>query len=145
MKILLAVDGSKFSAAALQMVIAQIRPQGTEVLVLHVVEPITFSLSPQMAAGYAPELESQVKDGRELVEREAQRLRAAGFMADSAVEKGDIRDKIIDAAAEWCADLIVMGSHGRRGVQRFLLGSGAEHVARHAQCSVEIVRIPVAH
>ena len=145
MKILLAVDESKFSDAALQVVIAQIPPQGAEVLVLHVVEPITLSPPAQMSAGYAPELESRVKDGRELVEREAQRLRAAGFKADGAVENGDIREKIIDAAAEWRADLIVMGSHGRRGVQRFLLGSVAEHVARHAQCSVEIVRIPVAH
>ena len=145
MKILLAVDDSKFSDAALQAVIAQIPPQGTEVRVLHVVEPITFSLSPQMSADYAPELESWVKAGRKLVEREAQTLRAAGFKADGAVEKGNIREKIIDVAAEWRADLIVMGSHGRRGVQRFLLGSVAEHVARHAQCSVEIVRIPAAH
>jgi nucleotide-binding universal stress UspA family protein len=145
MKILLAVDDSKFSDAALQVVIAQIPPQSTEVLVLHVVEPITVSPPPQMSAGYAPELESRVKDGRELVEREAQRLRAVGFKADGAVENGDIREKIIDAAAEWRADLIVLGSHGRRGVQRFLLGGVAEHVARHAQCSVEIVRIPVAH
>ncbi len=145
MKILLAVDDSKFSDAALQVVIAQIPPQATEVLVLHVVEPITLSPPPQMSAGYAPELESRVKDGRDLVEREAQRLRAAGFKADGAVEVGDIREKIIDAAAELRADLIVLGSHGRRGVQRFLLGSVAEHVARHAQCSVEIVRIRSDH
>ena len=144
MKILLAVDDSKFSDAALRVLIAQIPPQGTEVLVVHVVGPITLSPPPQMSAGYAPELESRVKDGRELVEREAQRLRAAGFKADGAVENGDIREKIIDAAAEWRADLIVMGSHGPGGVQRFLLGSVAEHVARHARCSVEIVRIPVA-
>ena len=76
MKILLAVDDSKFSDAALQVVITQIPPQGTEVLVLHVVGPITLSSPPQMSAGYAPELESRVKDGRELVKREAQRLRA---------------------------------------------------------------------
>ena len=56
---------------------------------------------------------------------------------------GDIRDTIIDAAAEWRADLIVVGSHGQRGIQRFLLGSVAEFVARHAKCSVEIVRTPV--
>jgi len=145
MKILLAVDDSKFSDAALQAMIAQFPPQGTEVRVLHVVEPIALAPPPQMSAGYAPELESRVKDGRELVERDAQRLRAAGFKAEGAVESGDIREKIIDAAAEWRADIIVMGSHGRRGVQRFLLGSVAEHVARHAQCSVEIVRIRSDH
>ena len=49
-------------------------------------------------------------------------------------------ERIIDSAAEWRADLIVVGSHGRSGIPRFLLGSVAEFVARHAKCSVEIVR-----
>jgi nucleotide-binding universal stress UspA family protein len=142
MKILLAVDDSKFSDAALEAVIAQIPPQGTEVLVLHVVEPITLSSPPQMSSSYAPELEIRVKEGQELVEREVQKLRAAGFKTHGAVETGDIRGKILDAAPVLGADLIVLGSHGRKGVQRFLLGSVAENVARHAQCSVEIVRVP---
>jgi nucleotide-binding universal stress UspA family protein len=142
MKILLAVDDSKFSDAALQAVIAQIQPQGTEVLVLHVVEPITPFPPPQMSPDYAPELETQVEEGRVLVERKAQGLRAAGFQADGVVETGDIRGKIIDTAGERRVDLIVLGSHGRRGVHRFLLGSVAENVARHAACSVQIVRIP---
>ena len=142
MKILLAVDDSKFSDATLEAVIAQIPPQGTEVLVLHVVEPITISPPPEMSPDYTPELEIQVRKAHELVEREVQKLRAAGFKAHGAVETGDIRGKILDAAAESRADLIVLGSHGRKGVQRFLLGSVAENVAGHAQCSVEIVRIP---
>ena len=142
MKILLAVDDSKFSDAALEAVIAQMPPKATEVLVLNVVEPITLSSPPQMSSSYAPELEIRVKEGQELVEREVQKLRAAGFKTHGAVETGDIRGKILDAAAELGADLIVLGSHGRKGVQRFLLGSVAENVARHAQCSVEIVRVP---
>jgi nucleotide-binding universal stress UspA family protein len=93
-----------------------------------------------MASGYAPELEDQKKPARELVERIAKELRSAGFKVDAAVEVGDIRESIIDSAAEWRADLIVVGSHGRGGIQRFLLGSVAEFVARHAKCSVEIVR-----
>jgi len=142
MKILVAVDDSKFSDAALEAVIAQIPPLGTEVLVLHVVEPITLSSPPQMSPSYTPELEIRVKEGHQLVEREVQKLRAAGFKTHGAVHTGDIRGKILDAAAESGADLIVLGSHGRKGVQRFLLGSVAESVARHAQCSVQIVRIP---
>ena len=141
MKILLAVDDSKFSDAALEAVIAQISPQGTEVQVLHVVEPVTLASPPQMSPSYTPELEIRVKEGHELVEREVQKLRAAGFKALGEVQTGDIRGKIIDAAAEFRADLIVLGSHGRKGVQRFLLGSVAENVARHAPCSVQIVRI----
>ncbi len=142
MKILLAVDDSKFSDAALEAVIAQVSPQGAEVLVLHVVEPITLASPPQMSPSYTPELEIRVKEGHELVEREVQKLRVAGFKTHGAVETGDIRGKILDAAAELGADLIVLGSHGRKGVQRFLLGSVAENVARHAPCSVQIVRVP---
>ena len=142
MKILLAVDDSRFSEAALEAVIAQFSPPDTEVTVLHVVEPITLSSPPEMSPSYAPELEIPVKEAHELVEREVQKLRAAGFKARGEVETGDIRGKILDAAAELGADLIVPGSHGRKGVQRFLLGSVAENVARHAHCSVEIVRIP---
>jgi len=97
-----------------------------------------------MAPGYAPELEDQTKPARELVERIAKELRSAGFKADAVVEVGDIRERIIDFAAEWGADLIVVGSHGRSAIQRFLLGSVAEFVARHAKCSVEIVRTPAS-
>jgi len=123
--------------------VAKLSPRETEVRVLHVVEPIAISVPPQMAAGYTPELEDQIKEAQELVERAAKTLRTAGFKVDTAVLKGDIREKIIDSAAEWHADLIVIGSHGRKGMQRFLLGSVAEFVTHHAQCSVAIVRTPV--
>jgi len=142
MKILLAVDDSKFSEAALEAVIAQISPHDTEVMVLHVVEPITLSSPPEMSPSYTPELEIPVKEAHELVEREVRKLRAAGFKARGEVETGDIRGKVLDTAADLGADLIVLGSHGRKDVQRFLLGGVAENVARQAHCSVEIVRIP---
>jgi nucleotide-binding universal stress UspA family protein len=96
-----------------------------------------------MAPGYAPELDDQKKPADELLERIASELRCGGFKVDTSVEVGDIRERIIDAAQEWGADLIVVGSHGRSGIPRFLLGSVAEFVARHAECSVEIVRTSV--
>jgi nucleotide-binding universal stress UspA family protein len=142
MKILVGLDDSKFSEAALNAILAQFRPQDTQVRVLHVLQPITFSAPPQMSARYAPELEELGKQAHALVERAVKTLRAAGFQAECAVEKGDIRLRIIDAAAEWNADLIVLGSHGRSAIPRLLLGSVAEFVARNAGCSVEIVRIP---
>lgn len=146
MKILLAIDDSNFSEAALQLVLAQNRSQNTEVRVLHVVEPIAIAMPPLMAEGYAPELDDvrkeQIKQARELVAKAAEKLRTAGFKVDTAVFEGHIRAEIIDIAEEWRADLIVLGSHGRKGMDRFLLGSVSEFVARHAKCSVEIVRIP---
>jgi nucleotide-binding universal stress UspA family protein len=145
MKILLAVDDSKFSEAAVRDVAEQTRREGSEVLVVHALPPVTVTAPPQMAPGYAPELEAAGKEGRALVERVAQTLRSAGFKAETAVLFGDVREAIVDRAAAWGADLIVLGSHGRRGASRFLLGSVAESVARHAPCSVKIVRLPAAH
>lgn len=142
MKILMGIDDSKFSEDVLRAMVTQCRTENTAVRVLHVLQPMAPA-PPQMAPGYAPELEGQKKQACELVERIAKELRSAGFKVETAVEVGDIRETIIDSAADWGADLIVVGSHGRSGIQRFLLGSVAEFVARHAKCSVEIVRTPV--
>ena len=141
MKILMAIDDSKFSEEVVQATIRQFRTENTEVRVLHVLQPVAPA-PPQMAPGYAPELEAQKGPANELVERMAKQLRSAGFTVNTAVEIGDVRETIIDYAAEWSADLIVVGSHGEKGMRRFLLGSVAEFVARHAKCSVEIVRTP---
>ncbi len=141
MKILVGIDDSKSSADVVRAMVTQFRTENTEVRVLHVLQP-GAPPPPQMAADYAPELEEQRKPAHELVERIANELRSAGFKADTAVEVGDVRESLIDGAAAWSADLIVVGSHGQGGITRFLPGSVAEFVARHAGCSVEIVRAP---
>ena len=145
MKVLMGIDDSKFSEDVVQAVVTQLRPANTEVLVLHVLEPISLLAPPEMAQGYAPELEEQKKPARELLERFAKKLRGAGFEASTVVEIGDVRVSILDTATEWHADLIVIGSHGRKGIEGFLLGSVTESVARHAKCSVEIVRTRVGN
>jgi nucleotide-binding universal stress UspA family protein len=144
MKILLAIDDSPFTEASIQALIAQFDPAKTEVRVINVVEPITVSAPPQMDPQYYPELREQIKEVQTLVDRVAKKLQGAGFRVSSAVEKGDARSAIVDAATAWKSDLIVLGSHGRKGLSRFLLGSVSEAVARHAPCSVEIVRMPAA-
>jgi len=142
MKVLMGIDDSKCAAEIARAFVEQFRSQNTEVLVLHVLLPLGLSAPPEMAAGYAPELADLKQPAHDLVERIAQQLRAAGFNAETAVETGDVRERILDSATEWRADLIVLGSHGKRGIQRFLLGSVAEFVARHAKCSVQIIRTP---
>lgn len=141
-KVLLAIDDSPYSEAVVAALLARFDPAKTEVRVLHVVEPVTYSNPPQMAPGYAPELKEQTKQARALLNATGEKLRAAGFRAKAFVETGDAREKILEAADAWDADLILLGSHGRRGIRRFLLGSVAESVARHARCSVQIVRAP---
>jgi len=146
MKILLAVDGSEFSQAATQAIVSQTRPEGVEVLVLRVVEPLIFSIPPQMAPGYAPEqdeiIKEEIRQAQESVNQASQALRSAGITVNTRIVEAEARNGILDIAAKWRPDLIVLGSHGRKGLQRFLLGSVAEFVARHADCSVEIVRVP---
>ncbi len=144
MKILLATDGSKFSEAAIQEVASRFNPKGAEVLILEAVEPLVFSAPPQMAPGYAPELagqrEERLKEAKASVAAATKTLQTGGFAVSTRVVEADPRTAILDIAAETKADLIVVGSHGRRGLKKFLLGSVAESVARHASCSVLIVR-----
>jgi nucleotide-binding universal stress UspA family protein len=137
MKILLATDGSKFSEAATQAVILQCRPQETEVTVLNVVDlPLMI---PNL---YAAEFrEESLKNGKGLVRQAEQRLTKAGYKVETAVEEGDPKSKIVEDASRWHSDLIVLGSHGRKGMDRFLMGSVSDAVARHAPCSVQVVRI----
>lgn len=146
MRILLAIDDSKYSQAAVRRLIAQVRTKGTQVCVLHVVEPITAYLSAGMVPHFVPYVaeveEDRKKQAKTLVQSAARELRKAGFKAIEAVEAGDPKARIIDHAAEWKADLIVVGSHGWRGLNRFLMGSVSDAVVRHADYSVEVVRIP---
>jgi|SRR5437879_5807600 len=144
MRILLAIDDSRFSQAAIETVIEQARPQDTDVRILHVVESPPLLVAREMG-GYEPALEtaleSQKQNAEALVMKAAELLRARGLKVAAALELGDAKSKILDVAEEWRADLIVVGSHGRRGFERFLMGSVSDAVARHAKCSVQIVRI----
>ena len=142
MKVLLAIDDSKFSEAAIQAVLQQMQPEHSEACIFHVVEPLL--LIPHSYIGKVENLEAaqreRLKEGKELVERTGQLLSKAGFKVHTVLEQGDPRIATIDYATRWKADLIVMGSHGRKGLDRFLIGSVSEAVLRHAHCSVEIVR-----
>jgi len=142
MRILVAIDDSKSLEELLRAIIMQIRTQDSEVRILHVLQPISVSTPPQMARSFTPEIEEQKKQAQELIDTATKQIASAGFKVDSVIDKGDVKETILDSAIQWHADLIVVGSHGSGGVRRFLLGSVAEAVARHAPCSVEIVRIP---
>ncbi|MGB6429374.1 MAG: universal stress protein [Candidatus Acidiferrales bacterium] len=148
MKILLAVDGSKFSEAAVQAVIAQAHPAETEVRVIHVVEPPTLLVGREMG-GYDPALETvwttETAQAHKLVEKTAETLRSHGMKVTTTVEPGYPKSAIIDASKAWHADLIVVGSHGHNAFDRFLMGSVSDAIVHHAHCSVEVVRIPSSH
>ena len=151
MRVLLPVDESTCSERSVQTIIDGFRPDDTQVKVLHAVEwmremPLCFQHAHGPAAG-DDVVQSHTKSfdrAREMVERVAAQLEFKGFHATVSTPDADPRHAIVEAAREWPADLIVMGSHGRRGLDRILVGSVAEWVVRHAPCSVDIVRVPVA-
>lgn len=149
MNVLVAVDESSHSEAALAAVVRRFQPESVTVRVMHVVEwprnlaaPFSFAEGPSAAETILAVHEAMRNDGRRLIERAVSRLREARFTVESTLVEGDVRRAILDEAAAWPADLIVLGSHGRTGLTRLLLGSVSEAIVRHAPCSVEVVRHP---
>lgn len=138
MKIVLAVDHSTYSEAALRALTAQIRPQDTEVAVLHVME---MSLADfESTEVFERTRRARLKDAQELVGKFVKELEKGGYATKSVVEGGNAKGAIVEFAEKWGADLIFLGSHGRRGWKRLTLGGVADAVAGHAHCSVQIVR-----
>lgn len=138
MKILLAVDHSKYSEAALHMLIKQVRAEGTEVAVLHVMEVSLGDF--ESRANFETMRATRMQQANGLVERFAEELKQAGFATKTMVEEGDAKEAIISFVERWKPDVIFLGSHGRRRFRRLALGGVAEAIARHASCSVQIVR-----
>jgi nucleotide-binding universal stress UspA family protein len=145
MKLLLAVDESPFSQEAVQSVIDHFRPKGMQVQVVNVIEPIGAYFSAEWFPHLTPYTE-KVEQEREkqadaLVENVCAKLGKAGFRNSKIVLRGDARAAILDRASQWKPDLIVVGSHGLKGLNRLLMGSVSDAVVRHAPCSVQVVRV----
>ena len=147
-KILLATDGSEFSERAARSIAERPWPAGTEIEVLSVVE---LHLGTAQAL-----LEPPYVDNEQLALQREEAMKRAETAVASAVEilskafpkvtesisvlLDGPKAVIIEEADKWGADLIVVGSHGHQGIERFLLGSVSEGVALHAHCSVEVIR-----
>jgi nucleotide-binding universal stress UspA family protein len=146
MKILLAIDGSTFSDAAVKAVAEKPWPVGSEVKIISVVEP---PLLPALETWVPPDnyIEALEKASEEqaqsILNTAAERVRKGqngSLRISTRIVMGHPKHAIIDEADSWGADLILVGSHGYRGLTRVLLGSVSQAVAAHAKCSVEIVR-----
>jgi nucleotide-binding universal stress UspA family protein len=150
MKILLAVDGSDFSDAALQAVATQPWPAGSAV---KVISAIKLPFTPTVETRSLPESDySQIEKAKTAQAQAAidkavaalQTHAAQGIAIEAAAIIGDPREVIVKAAADWQADLIVLGSRGLGGFKNLLLGSVALSVLTDAPCSVQIVRRKIA-
>jgi nucleotide-binding universal stress UspA family protein len=144
MRVLIAIDGSDCSSAAVDAVAERHWPEDTQFRIITVVEPIYYEYA--YPGAYLPSLGEAQKEFytycNELVYSKVAQMKNCHPKNEVSfkVIDGLIADSIIEEAKDWNADSIIVGSHGRKGFQKFLLGSVAEKVATHAPCSVEIIK-----
>ena len=143
-RLLIGVDSSSDSNAAVDAVCVRHWPRGTEVGLLVVVDTVMpLSSNPAEAAAMKwIEVgdESNWAQVREIFEPSARRIRAAGLHAEVLIRRGNPADEILQEAHTWGADCIFVGAKGTRGIDRLLLGSVSSAVSSRAHCSVEVVR-----
>lgn len=143
-RLLIGVDSSADSNAAVEAVCNRHWPKGTEVGLLAVVDtvmPFTSNPSEPSAMKWIEVAdESNWNQVREIFEPAAQRIRSAGLHAEVLIRRGNPADEILNEAHTWGSDCIFVGARGTRGIDRLLLGSVSSAVSSRAHCSVEVVR-----
>ena len=152
MRVLLAIDGSSHSHAAIEAVAARDWPAGTEIAVLTVIHskwPVVGDPVFIVASAHADSLREQQLDAPALLDDAVEyiRGRTTGVTVAAKTVEGVPHDVIVQEAEAWNADLIMLGSHGYGPIRRAILGSVAAAVAVEAPCAVEIIRMdrpPVA-
>jgi len=141
MNVLIGIDDSPFSRAAIEHVKSLTWPAGTKFLVVSAAAPVFVGPGEAAAPGAIAELiEQQEKFHRGLADRAVADLKSAGLTVTAKMVPADPRGAIIDEAKRMSADLVVVGSHGRSGLTKLLLGSVATHVVTHSPCSVLVVK-----
>lgn len=141
--ILAAVDESPQAAAALDLAIELARAVGASLTVVHAIDPhLIATAGAEAAAGNAVEIELDDLQaaGKDLLETAVARGKAAGLDVTSFLRDGPAAATIVDTARRSECDLIVIGTHGRRGVARMVLGSCAERVLRDSPVPVLVKR-----
>ncbi|MGA7780164.1 MAG: universal stress protein [Paraburkholderia sp.] len=143
--ILVALDGSETSARALEAALRLARESGAELQPLYVVDVPVVAYD---APGFDPGIirDAFMEDGKKLADDALSRMQHDNVRGTPRIvetnlarDDSDIAHAILHAAAEFRADLVVMGTHGRRGVRRLMLGSVAERFLHLAQCPVLLI------
>ena len=145
MKVILAIDDSSHSHAALVEFVKQPWPNGTEVLVLTVIRPsVALFIDPTLgvAAAHVEQADALRRQATALVEAASTLVRdfAPAVTVTTKIVAGVPKDTIPQEANDWDADLIVLGSRGYGRLRRMILGSVASAVVANAPCSVHVVR-----
>jgi nucleotide-binding universal stress UspA family protein len=142
MHVLIATDGSQLSIDAARRGVSLIAAPQSVTLLTVLTEVPGDDAGGFEGSVYSPEEQEQLweSEQREAAEELARTAAAlTGCEVDRRIEVGDVASTICRVAEQLPADVIVVGSHGRTGLKRMLLGSVSEHVVRHAPCPVLVV------
>jgi nucleotide-binding universal stress UspA family protein len=144
-RILVPVDGSATASRGLAEAITLAKTLKAGIRLIHVVIGVP-TLYPPLSAPAVQTLLDQLRSSGESILHDAMTaVRAAGVAVDSRLIEAlgaEAGERIIEQASAWPADLIVCGTHGRRGVRRILMGSDAEYILRHSPVPVLMIRAP---
>jgi len=145
-RILVPVDGSSTSQRGLEEAVRLAKLTQGRLRLFHVIDELSFALAMDAYAGYAGDWLNVLREnGRRILDAAKTTAQAAGIEADAVLcdsFAGSVHELVNAEAAKWPADLIVLGTHGRRGVGRVVMGSSAEHILRYASVPVLLVRAP---
>lgn len=142
-RILVPVDGSATSRAGLERAIALAKAGRGRLRLLHVVDENAVMQSIEPALNVGDLLDGLVEGGRRILAESASVARRRGVKAETTLYElhiGRVAERILREAAKWRADVIVMGTHGRRGIGRLVMGSDAESVLRDSRVPVLLVK-----
>jgi nucleotide-binding universal stress UspA family protein len=142
-RILVPVDGSKTAARGLREAIRLAKDQQAKLRLIHVVDKMAIIGVSEAGMDPKPVLARLARGGRMLLNGARLHAKKLGVDAETALYEPltkRVADAVLREAKKWRADLIVMGTHGRRGVPRLVLGSDAEQVVRLAEVPVLLVR-----
>lgn len=147
-RILVPVDGSSTSGRGLAEAIRLAQLTGGRLRLVHVIDELSFALGMDAYAGYAGDwLEALRAKASALLQEGRAQAAAQGVQADVVLcdsVRGAVHDQVIAQAVASHAELIVIGTHGRRGLGRWVMGSNAEHILRMSPVPVLLVRAPEA-
>ena len=132
-RILVPTDFSDISQRALEYAKVIAKTGNSELLLVHVNPPVDFITSPEAAWIDVSEVQSLQE---EQLEQNGAALRSEGFRAHAISLTGPLYEELLSAVKQHKVDLIVLGTHGKKGLERLMLGSDAEAVLRHAGCPV---------
>ena len=142
-RILVPIDGSSASNSGLREALKLAKDQRAKLRLLHIVDELVVFNTPEAGFNVESVIESMRRAGKRLIVKAQKAAAARGVRAEPVmIESAGARvaDIVTRQARRWKADLIVMGTHGRRGVNRMIMGSDAELVVRNAPMPVLLVR-----